>query len=397
MVAKMLIKEKINQAKEILKEMDIDCWLTFVRESSINGDPALSFLASADVTWHSSFIVTKSGHSYAVVGRYDKKTVEETGAYDEVFSFVSGFSEPLLKLLKEINPSKIAINYSTGSEICDGITYGMYLTLVGVLKTIGFEDRLVSAEKIVSALRQRKTEYELENMRKAIYEAEDIFKAAAGFIKPGVTEKEIASFMQSEVKRRGLEYAWEEATCPSVFSGPDNAEAHYTPTDQKVKPGHLISIDFGVKVNGYCSDLQRNFYVLRENEDKAPAEVLRGFNTIVETVQSAKDGVKPGRQGLEIDKIARDIVAKNGYEDFPFGLGHQVGMYAHDGTALFGPAWEKYANKPFETLEKGMVFTIEPRVNVKDHGIASIEEMIIITENGADWLSHPQKELVYIR
>ena len=107
----------------------------------------MSFLASADVTWHSSFIITKSGHSYAVVGRYDKKTVEDTSAYDEVFSFVSGFSEPLVNLLKKLNPSKIAINYSTGSEICDGITYGMYLTLVEVLKTIGFENRLVSAEK----------------------------------------------------------------------------------------------------------------------------------------------------------------------------------------------------------------------------------------------------------
>lgn len=393
----MLIREKINQAKEILKEFNIDCWVTFVRESSINGDPVLSFLAPGAVTWHSAFVITKSGEAYAIVGQYDKRTVEDTGAYNEVTGFVSGFKEPLTNLLKKINPSQIAINYSVGSEICDGITYGMYLTLIEVLKPLGFENRIISSEKIVSALRQRKTEYEINNIKDAIDQAQEIFSLAAGFIKPGVTEKEIASFMHSEVKRRGLEYAWEEVTCPAVFSGPDNAQAHYAPSDQKVMPGHLINIDFGVKVNNYCSDLQRNFYVLREGEDKAPDEVLKGFNTIVKAVQDAKDGIKPGLKGVDIDTIARRVIVENGFDEFPHGLGHQVGMYAHDGTALLGPAWEKYANKPFELLEKGMVFTIEPRLNVAGYGIASIEEMVLITEKGCEWLSKPQKEIIYIK
>ena len=397
MADNMLILEKTNQAKELLKEFDIDCWITFVRESSINGDPILPFLVNAAVTWHSAFIVTKTGHAYAVVGQYDKKTVEETGAYDEVTGFVSGFKEPLSNLLKKINPNKIALNYSVGSEICDGITYGMYLTLYELFQTMGFEKRITSAEKIVSALRQRKTDYELINIKKAVDEAEEIFKAAAKFIKVGKTEKEIAQFMKSEVLKRNLDFAWEELVCPAVFSGPDNAQAHYAPSDQKVMPGHLISIDFGVKVNKYVSDLQRNFYVLRENEDKAPEAVQKGFNTILQAVQSSKDAIMPGKIGLDIDTIARNIVVKNGFEEFPHGLGHQVGMFPHDGTALLGPAWEKYANKPFEKLEKGMVFTIEPRLNVEGHGIVSLEEDIVITENGAEWLSVPQQELIYIK
>ncbi|MBM4170821.1 MAG: M24 family metallopeptidase, partial [Ignavibacteria bacterium] len=85
-----------------------------------------------------------------------------------------------------------------------------------------------------------------------------------------------------------------------------------------------------------------------------------------------------------------------GYEEFPFGLGHQVGRFSHDGTALLGPAWEKYAQKPFQKLEPGMVFTIEPRLTVAGHGVVSIEEMIVVTENGADWLTTPQKELILI-
>ena len=88
----------------------------------------LPFLISADVTWHSAFIITNSGKAYAIVGLYDQKTVEETGAYDEVFGFVEGVKEPFQKLMQKINPNKIALNYSEGSEICDGLTHGMYLT-----------------------------------------------------------------------------------------------------------------------------------------------------------------------------------------------------------------------------------------------------------------------------
>ena len=70
----MLIKEKVEQAKKLLQEFNIDCWITFVRESQINGDPTLAFLVSADVTWHSAFIFTKEGKAVAIVGRYDKQT-----------------------------------------------------------------------------------------------------------------------------------------------------------------------------------------------------------------------------------------------------------------------------------------------------------------------------------
>ncbi len=108
----MLINEKVEQAKKILKEFDVDCWITFVRESQINGDPSLAFLISADVTWHSAFIISKDGRSHAIVGKYDQKTVEETGAYDEVIGFVEGINKPLKSYLKELNPKNISLNYS---------------------------------------------------------------------------------------------------------------------------------------------------------------------------------------------------------------------------------------------------------------------------------------------
>ncbi|RKY46573.1 MAG: aminopeptidase P family protein, partial [Candidatus Neomarinimicrobiota bacterium] len=89
----------------------------------------------------------------------------------------------------------------------------------------------------------------------------------------------------------------------------------------------------------------------------------------------------------------RKILKDNGYEEFPHALGHGVGRFAHDGTALLGPAWEKYGKRPFKKLEPGAVFTIEPRLKVEGKGTVTIEEMVVVTENGADWLSHPQKKI----
>ena len=393
----MLVQEKVKQAKKLLKEFNVDCWITFVRESQINGDPTLAFLTTADVTWHSAFIFTKSGKTAAIVGRYDVETIKDLNAYDEVIGFVTGIKEPLQKYLTELNPKQIALNYSEGSEICDGITHGMFTTMQKILKDINMDDRIVSGEKLVSALRERKSNTEVKNIREAIQHTEEIFDLVHKFIKPGVAEKEIAEFIKSEIEKRKLEYAWEETVCPAVFTGPDTAGAHYAPSDKKVERGHILNMDFGVKVNGYCSDMQRTFYIMKEDETEVPADVQKGFDTIVEAVEKSKQGMKAGIEAKEIDAIARAIVVNNGYEEFPHGLGHQVGRFSHDGTALLGPTWEKYAEKPFKKLEEGMIFTIEPRLTVENRGVATIEEMVVVAVNGAEWLTTPQKKILVVK
>jgi Xaa-Pro aminopeptidase len=391
-----LISEKVRQAVGLLNELDLDCWLTFTRESEVNGDPVLPYLAPSPVTWHSAFIVLRDGRTRAIVGRYDQKSVQEAGVWDDVVAYVTGFKEPFQEFMKEANPRTIAVNYSQGSEICDGLTYGMYLTLREVLSEIGMADRLVSAERLVSAVRERKTDYELGRMREAIRHTQEIFGLVAGFIRPGRTEREIAAFMQAEVRRRGLVSAWGEATCPAVFTGPDTAQAHYGPTGRPVAPGQVLNMDFGVRVDSYCSDMQRTFYVLGPGETEPPADVRKGFATIVRAVAESFAALKPGALGRDVDAVARGIIVEAGYEEFPHGLGHQVGRFAHDGTALLGPAWEKYARKPFRPLEPGMVFTLEPRLTVPGRGVVTIEEMAVVTDRGAAWLSDPQRELLLI-
>ena len=99
-----LIQEKIRQSIGLLQEFGVDCWVTFTRESDICGDPTLVFLAPGPVTWHSAFIVCADGRTRAIVGLYDQKGVEETGAYDKVVGYVTGIKEPLLEFLKDVNP-----------------------------------------------------------------------------------------------------------------------------------------------------------------------------------------------------------------------------------------------------------------------------------------------------
>ncbi|RFT15983.1 MAG: Aminopeptidase YpdF (MP-, MA-, MS-, AP-, NP- specific) [Candidatus Saccharicenans subterraneus] len=395
-ITHMLIKEKTEQAVKILREVGLDCWITFTRESEICGDPSLVFLAPGHVTWHSAFIISAGGQKRAIVGLYDKKAIEDTGAYDSVDGYVTGIKEPLQKFLRELNPQKIAINYSRTSEICDGLTHGMYLTLHELLQEIGLENRLVPAERIVSSLRERKSPVEIDAIKRAIAVTEEIFELVRGFMAPGRSEKEIAGFMLDELKKRGLPTAWGQSTCPAVFTGPDTAQAHYSPTDRKAEPGHILNMDFGVKVDGYCSDMQRTFYLLQPGESQAPPEVRQGFETIVTAIEEARKAMKPGVQGVQVDAVARKIITGAGYQEFPHALGHQVGRFAHDGTALLGPAWEKYADKPFHPLEPGMVFTLEPRLTVPGRGVVTIEEMVVVTESGAEFLSHPQKDLLLI-
>jgi Xaa-Pro aminopeptidase len=397
MEAAPLIREKAAQAVKLLEEYDCDCWITFVRESSGLRDPMLVYLSATDMTWHSAFIITRRGEKQAIVGEMERRGVEELGVYSRVQGYVQGIKQPLLATLKELNPARIALNYSIGSEVCDGLTHGMYLTLLDYLSEIGFQDRIVSAEKIASSLKARKTPAELERIKKAVMQALEIFGSVTSFIAPGRTEREIADFMLREVERRGLGLAWSRDHCPAVFTGPDTAGAHYRPTGRKVERGHVLNIDFGVKCEEYVSDLQRTFYILKEGETAPPPEVQRGFDTIVESIRLSAAALRPGVQGIAVDDVARKFIVSRGYDEYPHALGHQVGRFAHDGTALLGPAWEKYANKPFEPLEESMVFTLEPRLTVPGRGVATVEEMVLVTRAGAEFLSPPQKELILIR
>ncbi|MCF6268789.1 MAG: Xaa-Pro peptidase family protein [Melioribacteraceae bacterium] len=396
-MADELILEKQKQAIEILNEKNIDMWLTFVRETGNIKDPMLDMIVGTGATWHSAFILTKSGESIAIIGSLEEANMKTVGTFKTIIPYLKSIREDFIKTIERINPKKIAINYSQNSSLADGLTHGVYLELVDILKETPYADKFVSSEEVVAALRGRKSEVEISYIKEAIRETLIIFDQVTDFIEPGKSELDVADFVKGICKEKGFDLAWDEEHCPAVFTGPDTAGAHSGPTNKKIERGHVINMDFGIKLNGYCSDLQRTWYVLKDGEAEVPTEVNRGFKVIVDSIQKSFDAIKPGKKGWEIDEIARSYIVENGYEEYPHGLGHQVGRVAHDGGALFGPRWERYGNIPYLEIEKNNVFTIEPRLPIKDYGIATIEEIIVVKEDGAEYLSKPQKEIYVIR
>lgn len=391
-------KEKIAQAVEILKEKDtdIDLWMVVDKESEVLSDPIMDFIIGTGVTWLSFFLFFKTGETYAIVGNLDIEKFRRLGFFDEIFPYKGTPKDDLLGLLKKHDPQKIALNYSIDSPTADGLTYGKYLKLLELLEGTDYKERFVPAEGIIAKLRGRKSAEEVRRIKEAIRITLEIYDKVTSNVKPGMTEKEVAQFITGERKKTGYEASWEEDHCPSVFTGPQETGAHSGPTDAVLERGHVFNTDFGVVYEKYCSDLQRTWYMLKEGETQPPEAVKHGFDTIVESIKRAFQALRPGVRGIDIDTIARGYIVSQGYKEYPHALGHQVGRSAHDGGALLAPDWERYGNLPFTPLEQGQVFTIEPRLYLKDHGVVTIEEMVIITRDSAQWLSKPQEEIYLI-
>ncbi len=391
-----IIQEKSRQAAQILQEKEIDLWLTFVRETSAVPDPVLPLIYGATLTWTSALIFTRSGRRIAIVGRYEAETAKRTGAYDEVIAYDQSIRPDLLQTLDLLAPQQIAVNTSASDPAADGLTHGMYEILSGYLKGTPHAGKLVSAEPVIAALRGRKTPAEVERIRAAIATTEEIYRRAFQYLRPGQTERELSDFMHRQMQEMGVAEAWDYDNCPAVNSGPDSPVGHAAPTDIVIRRGHLLHFDFGVRQQEYCSDIQRMVYLLRPGEKQPPEEVRRGFETVVRAIREAASVLRPGVKGVEVDEAARGVVTAAGYPEYQYATGHQLGRSAHDGGALLGPRWERYGNSPDMLVEAGQVYTLEPGLAVPGYGYVGLEEDVLVTQTGAQFLSTPQTELIVI-
>lgn len=390
-------KEKLEQAISILGELDIDMWMTVGRETSMNNDPILPIIAGVDFTALAALIITRSGDTIALVGHNDTEGVVQTGLYNKVIGYDTSFKEEIIKLLDSINPSDIALNYSTDNVAADGLSYGLYLVITDILNSNGFNGKIISAEEIISKLRGRKSIEEQERVIKAIETAEKIFADARSFIKAGLTEIDIFNFYHNRMKYYEVEPSWQASQCPGVMVGPNTAIGHNGPTEIVAERGFVMNIDFGVLENEYCSDLQRIYYVLEDGETKACDEVQRAFDTIQEGISRAVAFMKPGVTGSEVDSVARKYIVSQGYPEWNYALGHQVGRLAHDGGIILATnRWSRYLPKLVNSpVEEGMIFTFEPGI-ATSRGYVGQEEMAIVTKDGAMFLSKQQEEIYLV-
>lgn len=389
-------EEKLSQAASVMEELGLDMWITLVRESETSPDPVLELVLGENVTWLSAFILTREGGRTAIVGSLDEPKVSSTGLYDTVRPYVSSMRDELLAAIEKSAPSSIALNYSTSDVLADGLSHGAWLVFTGYLEGTPYLTRLTSSERLVGALRGRKSPQELARIGEAIAHTEEILASLSKVIRPGISERDIAAHIAGQVAERGLEMAWDASYCPSVFTGPESAGAHYAPTDRKIEIGHIVNVDFGVRCTGYCSDMQRTWYVHKPGEKEAPGEVQRGFSAVRDAVRIAAELLAPGIEGWRVDDAARSYITSQGYEEYPHALGHQIGRKAHDGAGLLCPRWERYGKLPYENVEKGQVYTLEPRVTVKGFGVATVEEIVVVEETGCRFLTHPQEELYIV-
>ena len=388
-----LVREKLNQVVAILRERDIDLWLTFVRETSQVPDPSLPLVLDLDLTWTSALMTTRCGERIAIVGRLDAADVERLGVYSTVIGYDQSIRGPLREQLLRLDPRQIAVNYSLGDPASDGLTHGMYLLLQDYLDETDLARRLISAESVIAALRGRKSATELARVTSAVRAAEAIFRHVGESIAPGLTEKKIAQLFQRAAVDQGLGLAWGVNHCPTVSAGPDSPVGHAGPGDYALQRGHLLQVDFGVEKDGFVSDLQRTWYVPREGESGPPQLVAAAWEAARRALEAGRAALSPGARGWEVDRAARGALVNAGYEEYMHAFGHHIGRTAHDGATVLGPRWDRYRDSVEGRVEAGNTFAIELGVRVEGYGYIGCEEDVLVTDSGTDYLCEPQREL----
>jgi Xaa-Pro aminopeptidase len=387
-----LVKEKIIQAEGILRELEVDLWLTLARESESVPDPAASLISDRRVCWLTAFLITPGGVNTVLVGAVDAPDYRRSGLYPEVVTYQGDVGEALRPLLDDLAPRQIAINYSKSSYTADGLSHGLYLLLQEYLEGTVYRRRLISAEQVIARLRGRKTPLEIEHLCRAAAMADQAWEDALPQIEPGMSEIEIAALLEHAILAQGVTPAFETI----VNAGGKTAPGHGSPTEAVLERGELLHVDFGVRYKDYCSDIQRVAYFRRDGEGDPPAALSRAFACVRQIVTETADHYRPGAQGHEIDAVARQILTAAGYPEYNHGLGHQIGQSVHDGGALVGPPWKRYGELVRIPLEAHNTFTVELGVSLDGIGYMGLEENLVVTPTGGEFLGPQQTALTVV-
>jgi Xaa-Pro dipeptidase len=235
------------------------------------------------------------------------------------------------------------------------------------------------ASDLLSGLRLKKDQTEVDAMRRAVQIAQNALEATIPLIKVGMTEKELSAELVVQLLRHGSEP--ELPFAPIVSGGPNAANPHASPSDRSLQLGDLLVVDWGATYDGYISDLTRTFAVGDVDEE------YRKIHKIVQQANAAgRDAAAPGVPCANVDKAAREVIEKAGYGPyFTHRTGHGIGMEGHEEPYMRGDN--------MQLLEPGMAFTVEPGIYLPGRNGVRIEDNVAITETGADVLSDMPREI----
>ena len=315
-------------------------------------------------------IVSKNGARYYTDSRYIESAQNNIHGF-EVIEFNA--SNPLSELL---NAAILDFNISAlGFE-------DSYLT-VGELHS--FESRLnadfVPYQSLINSFRGRKEPWEQDRMRKAQEITDKAFSEVCPRIKVGMTEKELAAELIYCLYKNGAEGL---SFDPIVVAGPNTSMPHGVPGDRPIAEGDFITMDFGVIYGGYCSDMTRTVAI-----GYATEEMKTIYNTVLKAQLAGIAATKAGVTGKDVDKAARNVIIEAGYgEYFGHGYGHSLGLEIHEAPNCNA--------RNTEGLPIGAVCSAEPGIYLPGKFGVRIEDVVIVTADGCENITHSPKELLIL-
>lgn len=318
-------------------------------------------------------IVSKNGNVFLADSRYIEAAQAQVDCCDVVL--LTDAKEQIPKYLKKFNCSSIAIeaNHVTVSGLRD---YSKMFKPED-FKAV-FDSRF---DKYIRYLRCAKKEEEIRNVKAAQAIAQAAYDNAVRYIKPGMTEKEVALALDFHMLRNGAEKVSFDTI---VVSGKNSSLPHGTPSDKRIEFGDFVTMDFGAVVNGYHSDMTRTVAV-----GEASDEMVEVYSIVLDAQAAAIEKAAQGVAAKDVDAAARKVINEAGYGQF-FGhsTGHGVGVEIHEDPHI-SPRSEY-------VLREGNIVTVEPGIYIPDKFGVRIEDMILITADGCENLTSTPKELTVL-
>lgn len=356
------MKEHVKKLIALLKENNVDAYLAY---KPVNTRYLSGFRSQSRVDGQA--VIDKDGlHFFANHLNAEQAEAEVEGANDLT---VMEYQANLGKYIVDKNYQVVAVeeNFLTIEEL-DQLKKHMPNTT------------FVYGSSLLNELRHIKTPDQIEGFRKACRITDEIFTGLLTFIKTGVTETEIESFVLQETKRLGAEGPY---FSPIVVSGVRSSQPHGTPTDKVVEDGDFVTVDMGVIAEGCASDFTRTVVV-----GHASAKQREIYETVRRAQQKAVEEIRPGMMSDEADMIARKVIIDAGYGDyFPHSLGHGI----DDGVRLSQVPEHRFQ------LKENMIFTVEPGIYISGFGGVRIEDTVLLTKDGCVPFYTSNKELIEIK
>lgn len=239
----------------------------------------------------------------------------------------------------------------------------------------------IPVKNTLNDLRRIKTPEEIGYMRRAESICDEAFSKLLDIIKPGMTELDVAAELEYLMRKSGGQKTSFDTI---AASGANSSMPHAVPSVKKLENGDFLTLDFGCRYNGYCSDMTRTIVIGRADEEQKKI-----YDIVLRANLEAEKIIHAGVRCCDVDKAARDIITENGYGPyFGHGLGHGVGLFIHESPRL--------SPNDATVLCSSMVETVEPGIYIPGFGGVRIEDMVVITDNGYENLSHSPKELIEI-